>query len=213
MPYCVGCGFELQQDWNACANCGKLILDETKKEIFSANDRISIGVVEDEDMKSVSHILDRLDSIENKIRIVAAIWLSITAILFWHIFMYGDIYFDWIEYTFLIGSMIIIIYGIYESKLMVRLRSKRLRIRSKRLIRSRKNAISPTESPTNNSRRPRSAIARWASRNLTEEQLEGKPQPEPEPELREGYGWIDALVFIVPLILYIIGRGVLADLQ
>ena len=210
MPYCVGCGFELQQDWNACTNCGKLILDETKKEIFSANDRISIGVVEDEDMKSVSHILDRLDSIENKIRIVAAIWLSITAILFWHIFMYGDYYFfywlDWIEYIFLIGSMIIIIYGIYGSKFMVRLRSKRL-------IRSRKNAIIPTESSTNNSRRPRSAIARWASRNLTEEQLEGKPQPEPEPELREGYGWIDALVFIVPLILYIIGRGVLADLQ
>tara|TARA_B110000003_G_C16416434_1_gene444377 strand:+ start:105 stop:743 length:639 start_codon:yes stop_codon:yes gene_type:complete len=212
MPYCVGCGFELQQDWNACANCGKLILDETKKEIFSANDRISIGVVEDEDMKSVSHILDRLDSIENKIRIVAAIWLSITAILFWHIFMYGDYYF-FLDDIFLIGSMIIIIYGIYGSKFMVRLRSKRLRIRSKRLIRSRKNAIIPTESSTNNSRRPRSAIARWASRNLTEEQLEGKPQPEPEPELREGYGWIDALVFIVPLILYIIGRGVLADLQ
>jgi len=212
MPYCVGCGFELQQDWNACTNCGKLILDETKKEIFSANDRISIGVVEDEDMKSVSHILDRLDSIENKIRIVAAIWLSITAILFWHIFMYGDYYF-FLDDIFLIGSMIIIIYGIYGSKFMVRLRSKRLRIRSKRLIRSRKNAIIPTESSTNNSRRPRSAIARWASRNLTEEQLEGKPQPEPEPELREGYGWIDALVFIVPLILYIIGRGVLADLQ
>ena len=29
------------------------------------------------------------------------------------------------------------------------------------------------ESSTNNSRRPRSAIARWASRNLSEEQLEG----------------------------------------
>ena len=25
VPFCVGCGFELQHDWNACANCGKII--------------------------------------------------------------------------------------------------------------------------------------------------------------------------------------------
>ena len=32
MPFCVGCGFELEQDWNACANCGKLIskIEESK---------------------------------------------------------------------------------------------------------------------------------------------------------------------------------------
>ena len=69
------------------------------------------------------------------------------------------------------------------------------------------------ESSTNNSRRPRSAIARWASRNLSEEQLEGKPQPELEPESHPSDWWINALIFIVPLVLYIIGRVVLRDLR
>ena len=37
MPFCVGCGFELEQDWNACANCGKLI---SKIEIRDKNEPV-----------------------------------------------------------------------------------------------------------------------------------------------------------------------------
>ena len=33
MPFCVGCGFELEQDWNACPKCGKIV----PKEVMDTN--------------------------------------------------------------------------------------------------------------------------------------------------------------------------------
>lgn len=130
----------------------------------------------------------------SKIRIAAAIWLSITIFFWlmqnWHPLQNIPLYDDDVFVVLFFGSVTIIIYAVYESKVMAR-------IRSKILIGSRKNAISPTEDMSKSKINDSLEIEGSAEMNDSIE-LE-------EPEVWWGWYYIFFGLFVI------LGRMFLAD--